>query len=170
MSIMVREARVVPGRSFLRLAVVVLFYFIGSLDDPVNAAVYECKGSNGSKVLTDRPKGLQGCVLIETLAPSPSGTGAPRTEPQALGQGQDNPTTPVPVPFPVIPQPSPRPMPHDPMQSGSISDQSAASSGHESKACPPGINPLNPLARGRCSPGASESAPSSTQEPQQSPQ
>jgi hypothetical protein len=170
MSIMVRELRVVPGRSFVRLGFVVLFCFIGSPGDPINAAVYECKGSNGSKVLTDRPKGLQGCVLIETLAPSPSGTGAPRTEPQALGQGQDNPTTPVPVPFPVIPQPSPRPMPHDPMQSGSISDQPAASSGHESEACPPGINPLNPLARGRCSPGASESAPSSTQEPQQSPQ
>src|SRR5690348_12062828 len=97
------EVRIVPGRRFLRVGVIVLFGFIGSPADSITAAVYECKGSNGSKVLTDRPKGLQGCVLIETLAPSPSG--ARQTESPALGQDQDNPGAPGPIPFPVIPQP-----------------------------------------------------------------
>ena len=46
--------------------------------DHAGAAVYECKGKNGVKVLTDRPKGLRGCVQIQTLAPSPSSFYFPR--------------------------------------------------------------------------------------------
>ena len=166
MSIMGRKLRVVPDRGLLIAGAIVLFCLIQLPADPVIAAVYECKGINGSKVLTDRPKGLQGCVIIETLAPSPS-TGAARTEAPTLGQSQDNPA--ASVPFPVIPQSPPQPMPHEPIQAGNASDQSTSSSGQESKPCPPGINPLNPLARGHCSPGASPS-PDATQEPQQSPQ
>jgi hypothetical protein len=169
MSIAVKKLRVVPDRGVFILGSIVLFCLIQSPADPVSAAVYECRGPDGSKVLTDRPKGLQGCVIIETLAPSPSGPGAPQPGSAALGHEQDNSPPPVPVPQPMVPHLSPGGMPRDPMQAGSVSDQPSQSSGQESKPCPPGINPLNPLARGHCSPSGSPS-PEPTHEPQQSPQ
>ena len=153
------------GHSAFLFGCIVLVAFLGRPADRAAAAVYECKGTTGSKVLTDRPKGLQGCVLIETLAPSPSGRGAPPPESPPLEQSQDQPP-PAPIPLPVIPQISP---PHEPVQSGSASDQPGTVSGHDGRSCPPGINPLNPLARGHCSPDASQS-PDTTQEPQPLPQ
>ena len=144
---------------------VVLVALLGWPADPADAVVYECKGTTGSKVLTDRPKGLQGCVLIETLAPSPSGRRAPPPESPPLEQSQDQPP-PASIPLPVIPQISP---PHEPMQFGSASDQPGTVSGDDAAPCPPGINPLNPLARGHCSSDASQS-PDTTREPEPSPQ
>ena len=52
------------------MAVAVLFSLLFS--DYARAAVYQCKGKGGVTVLTDRPDGLQDCVQIHTLAPSPS--------------------------------------------------------------------------------------------------
>ncbi|WP_447603351.1 hypothetical protein [Nitrospira sp. Nam80] len=166
---MVKKLRVVPDHGILIVGAIVLFCLIQSPADPVNAAVFECRGPDGSKILTDRPKGLHGCVIIETLAPSPSGAGAPQPGSAALDHEQDNSPPPVPAPQPMVPHLSPGGMSRDPMQAGSVSDQPGQSSGQESKPCPPGINPLNPLARGHCSSGASPS-PDATHEPQQSAQ
>lgn len=154
---MVKELLIVADRGGLIVGAIVLFCFIQSPADTVNAAVYECKGANGSKVLTDRPKGFQGCVMLETLAPSPSGTGAsqPGFSPS---QEQDGSVPPVPVPQPMLPHLSPGRMPHEPVELGSVSDQSSQSSGQESQPCRPGINPLNPLARGHCASAASSSS------------
>ena len=152
------------NRPYSRLIVIVLFSLAGSwAADPVTAAVYECKGDNGSKVLTDRPKGLRGCVLIETLAPFPSGNGAPSSDSRMPSQAQDDQALSG-SPLPQTPQLPPRPASLEPTQSGGQADQPAASPGRESRPCPPGINPLNPLTRGHCAPDAPHS-PGATQEP-----
>jgi hypothetical protein len=130
------------------------------------AAVYECKGNNGSKILTDRPKGLRGCVLIETLAPSPSGKSAHASESQMLPPRQDDQAFSA-IPLPEIPQLPPHPAPLEPTQPDRQPGQPSTSSRLESQPCPPSINPLNPLARDHCSPEASQSdqPTGATQEP-----
>lgn len=146
-----------------RLIAIVFVSLVGSwLADPATAAVYECKGNNRSKVLTDRPKGLRECVLIETLAPSPSGNGAPLSDSRMPSQVQNDQSPPA-MPLPHI-APPPRPVSPETAQSGSLANQPGTSSGHEPRPCPPGINPLNPLTRGHCSPDVPRS-PSAPQEP-----
>ena len=108
---------IVADRGVLIVGAIVLFGLIESPADTTKAAVYECKGANGSKVLTDRPKGFQGCVMIETLAPSPSGTGASQPG-SPLSQEQDNSDPPVPGPQPMLPHLSPGGMPHEPVEPG----------------------------------------------------
>lgn len=145
------------NRMAFRLVAIVLFSLAGWwLVDSAAAAVYECKGDNGSIVLTDRPKGLRGCVLIETLAPSPSSKSVHASESQVLPQLQDDQALSA-IPIPQIPQLPPRP----------ASIESPASSQHEPRPCPSGINPLNPLDRGHCSSAAPQStgSPDASQSP-----
>lgn len=127
------------------------------------AAVYECKADNGSIVLTDRPKGLRGCVLVQTLAPSPSGHAAQPPESHMQPHMPENQMLPG-IPLPIEPVPS-RPMSPETVDLGRSTGEPGASPGHEFRPCPSGINPLNPLADSHCSPGASQS-PAATHEPQ----
>ena len=127
------------------------------------AAVYQCKGKGGVKVLTDRPEGLRGCVQIQTLAPSP-----PRpTSPTPETPTSPTPETPTPsldlnqqptvmFPNPIAPPLSLRETMRDPIAPKPDAEAPAAPTASETQRCAPGINPLNPLAGGNCPPAAAE--------------
>jgi hypothetical protein len=145
-----------PNPSYFIIAVL-LFSLTGWWQiAPAVAVVYECKGINGSIVLTDKPKGFQGCVLIETFTPSPKVTGAQPSTPMRsqAGEEQVSPAIPFSTPPPLPPHPSLA----EGMQGNGPAGPSSASSDHESAPCPPGINPLNPLSGGRCTPTAPETS------------
>jgi hypothetical protein len=135
---------------------------------PATATVYECKGPHGSTILTDRPKGLDGCVMIETL--SPSGPGPAPAIPPAVPQagplsplGHEPPAPAGVPPLSVSPYPSSSApgavVPNPP------SSQSAAPSAPDTQACSSRVNPLNPLATLNCSPSAAPPHPAERPEP-----
>jgi hypothetical protein len=148
---------VLPNHSYFRLVAVLVFSLIGWWQiQPATPAVYECKARNGSIVLTDKPKRFQGCVLIETFTPSPKINGAqPLTPMRSQAEEEPNPAMPFSPPPPLPP--------HPPFlegtQDSSSAGQPSASSDHDSAPCPPGINPLNPLSRERCTSTPSETPP-----------
>jgi hypothetical protein len=125
------------------------------------AAVYECKGTNGSKVLTDRPKDLRDCKQIETLAPSPSVT-APRLlevpRPPDLPSIDQQPAPAPAMPATVLPPVPPPPTLPNQTSPKPPEDPPSSSQEKDARRCSSGINPLNPLAEVNCPPAATEPA------------
>ena len=141
------------GRPAIGVAGVVLFSLLCS--DYAAAAVYQCKGKSGVTVLTDRPEGLQGCVQIQTLAPSPPRPTSPTPEiPTPSLDLNQQPT--VMFPNPIAPPLSPRETMRDSIAPKPDAEAPAAPTASEAQWCAPGINPLNPLAGGNCPPASAE--------------
>ncbi|HJR75796.1 MAG TPA: hypothetical protein VJ805_02450 [Nitrospiraceae bacterium] len=154
-------SRVLSNRLYCYLIAILVFSLIGWWQrQPAVAAVYQCKALKGSIVLTDKPKGFQGCILIQTYTPSPKVNGLQSSTPMRTqgGEEQDSPATPFAVP------PPPHPSFPEGMQGNGPAGQSSASSEHDSAPCPPGINPLNPLSGGGCTPTTPET-PATAHEP-----
>ena len=122
--------------------------------DHAGAAVYECKGKNGVKVLTDRPKGLRGCVQIQTLAPSPPHSTSPDSEIRAPSDPDQRP--PVILPDPTAPPLPPRGAFRDPVQPKADKEKPPVPTASDARHCSPRINPLNPLTGGNCPPPTAE--------------
>ena len=137
------------------LAAALLALLVDCTVGPVAAEVYECRGADGKTVLTNRPKGLRGCVLVETLTPSVPGRGGSPPATHRADPGQEEPM-PLPVPLPVPPWP-PQGMPE--AHSPDVPDTPAADAkvGDDSP-CLPQVNPLNPLSGRACPPAAADSA------------
>ncbi len=109
------------------------------------AKVYQCAGKSGTPVLTDRPGGLEGCVPIETLAPTiPSGFIAPPESATVAAQ---------PEPALTMTPPASYTGPIDHLPPPAASAQPPAQEHHDSGPCSPRVNPLNPFAGVNCSPG-----------------
>ncbi len=141
------------GRPAIGMAAAVLFSLLCS--DYAGAAVYQCKGKNGVKVLTDRPEGLRDCVQIQTLAPSPSHSTSPAPEIRtpSLEPDQDPPVIP---PSPTAPSFPPPETFKDPVPSKADMDKPPAPTATDAQPCSSRINPLNPLTGGNCPPTAAE--------------
>lgn len=123
--------------------------------DHGGAAVYECKGKNGVKVLTDRPKELRGCVQIQTLAPSPSHSTSPEPEIRAPSLDPDQ-RPPVILPDPTTPPLPPRGAFRDPLPPKADKEKPPVPTAPDARRCSPRLNPLNPLTGDNCPPPAVE--------------
>ena len=119
------------------------------------AAVYQCKGKGGVKVLTDRPEGLRGCVQIQTLAPSPSRSTSPTPEIRAPSSDSDQ-RPPVILPDPTAPPLPPRGAFRDPVHPKADKEKPPVPTASDAQRCSPRINPLNPLTGGNCPPPTAE--------------
>ena len=118
---------------------------------PVHAKVYQCQGRNGATLLTDRPKGLEGCVPVDTAAPSPPGGYiAPIEQPEPV-QPLDRPLPMPPNGFPSIPQ-----APSQEQANSATSAQPRSSEAPEAGRCTPRVNPLNPFAGMNCPPASGD--------------
>ncbi|MBX3238074.1 MAG: hypothetical protein KF814_18155 [Nitrospiraceae bacterium] len=116
------------------------------------AKVYQCSGKSGTPVLTDRPGGLEGCVPVDTLAPTiPSGFIAPPETATVAAQPE--------LPMPMA-SPAPYTGPIDHLPPPPSASQPAAQEHPESSGCSPRVNPLNPFAGVNCSPSKDTSTPS----------
>lgn len=141
------------GRLAVGMAVAVLFSILFS--DYAGAAVYQCKGKGGVKVLTDRPDGLRGCVQIQTLAPSPSHSTSPTPEIRTPSLEPDQ-RPPVIFPDPTAPPLPPRGILRDPVPPKADTEKPPAPAASDAQRCAPRLNPLNPLTGGNCPPTAAE--------------
>lgn len=116
-----------------------------------DAAVFQCKGENGVKVLTDRPEGLRDCTQVHTLAPSPSQPAASAPEIRSPDLNQQ-PT--VIFPSPIAPPTPPHGTFKDPIPPKSEVEKPVAPTASDTPRCASRINPLNPLTGGNCPPDA----------------
>ena len=124
---------------FLACALIVLL-----LPNQAQAKIYSCTGPDGRTVLTDQPKGKQGCTLVETPSPSPPGGFTPPVEA-------------APAPAPDLP-----PNAFAPSLPGSQAAGEKAAP--EAQRCSPRVNPLNPFAGMNCPP-ASGNTPEDNKKP-----
>jgi hypothetical protein len=143
---------------FLACALIVLL-----LPKQAQAKIYSCTGPDGRTVLTDQPKGKQGCTLVETPSPSPPGGFTPPVE-AAPAPAPDLPPNVFAPSLPASPM-SPRqpglgepPLPHTGSQAAG---EKAAP---EAQRCSPRVNPLNPFAGMNCPP-ASGNTPEDNKKP-----
>lgn len=148
----------------LRLALVTLLVPSAAL-----AKIYQCHAPNGGTMLTDQPKGKQGCTPINTLSPSPPGGYTPPLDtpppqpaeaPPALPPNAFAPSLPSPMTAPGQRPPGSLDQPSLPTGSQAAGEKAAP----EAQRCSPRVNPLNPFAGMNCS-SASGNTPEDTKKP-----
>jgi hypothetical protein len=139
---------------------IVLFLLVSGVAT-ADAKVFQCPGKNGGMILTDRPHAFEGCVPINTSAPS--------TPPGLIAPAEPSPEPPVHPdhPPPMLP-PNGTPPPLHPGQGDraatAASQPPASADTQESSACVPRVNPLNPFAALNCASKSSD-ASASTKKP-----
>lgn len=144
------------------LAAAMLLLIGGGAIEPAAAEVYQCRGADGKPVLTNRPKGLRGCVLVETLTPSSPRTGGSPPSTHGIEPGQDDQMpSPLPHPFPPLP---PHGTPPEASTPATPTTPSADANPGDGSPCLPQVNPLNPLSGRACPP-----APADSMNPEPSP-
>jgi hypothetical protein len=133
-----------------------LFFLIASAAT-AEAKVFQCVGKNGGTVLTDRPQAFEGCVPMNTSAPStPAGFIAPADPPP---EPVFHPDHPPPMLLPNGTPPPLHPGQGDPAATAAPQQPPAAEASN-SAACAPTVNPLNPFAAANCPPKSSDASAS----------
>lgn len=148
----------------LRLTFVVLLAPSAAL-----AKIYSCDAPNGGTLLTDQPKGKQGCKPISTLSPSPPGGYTPPVDTPPPPDTESLPALPPNAFVPSLPLPMAAPGQRPP---GPLDQQKPSTGSHaageqaapEAQRCAPRVNPLNPFAGINCPP-ASGNNPDETTKP-----
>lgn len=118
---------------------------------PAEAKVYRCEGAGGTTILTDQPKGKQGCVMVTTPSPSPPGGYTPPVDPTPPAPLDLLPGTMPPFTSPTVPRP---PVFTEPPSAPTASNDSSVQAAPEAQHCSPRVNPLNPFAGLNCSPAS----------------
>lgn len=135
----------------------------------VLAKIYQCEAPNGGTMLTDQPKGKQGCKPINTQSPSPPGGYTPPLDTPSPQSTEAPPALPPNAFAPSLPSsmtgPGQRPpgsldQPPLPVGSQTAGEKAAPEAQH----CSPRVNPLNPFAGMNCPP-ASGNTPEDTKKP-----
>ncbi len=123
------------------------------------AKIYSCDAPNGGTMLTDQPKGKQGCKPISTLSPSPPGGYTPPVETPSTPEAESLPPLPPnafapPLPSPITAPGQRPPVPPDQSQPPTGSQAAGEKAAPEAQRCTPRVNPLNPFAGINCPPAS----------------